>query len=238
MASFWSVLALGWEPFPLLGSTPAGCRDDAALPKITFPKLGQPFGLLDSVRKVYLRDPLAAVRDRDDGNSYAVLDLNEPVPGRHFPLLAGAPPPAPCSSLEPGAQPPNSRFEPGDLSLHMPTLRSRSRANENLRVGVKKSWHAINPCTSFSPLPKNPSLGPITCWTWRHAQAHCFQCRNISVESGAADRKQGNGSVLLLLDGVGVGRSLGGVDDLVGKALGNGLDVAEGRLADLRMKDP
>ena len=33
--------------------------------------------------------------------------------------------------------------------------------------------------------------------------------------------------LILLLDGVGVGRSTGGVDDLIGKALGDGLDVAE-----------
>ena len=37
--------------------------------------------------------------------------------------------------------------------------------------------------------------------------------------------------LVLLLDGVGVGRSAGGVDDLVGEALGDGLDVPEGGLA-------
>lgn len=33
--------------------------------------------------------------------------------------------------------------------------------------------------------------------------------------------------LVLLLDGVRVGRAAGGVDDLVGEALRNGLDVAE-----------
>lgn len=37
--------------------------------------------------------------------------------------------------------------------------------------------------------------------------------------------------LVLLLDGVRVGRSAGGVDDLIGEALGDGLDVAERRLA-------
>ena len=37
--------------------------------------------------------------------------------------------------------------------------------------------------------------------------------------------------LILLLDGVGVGGALGGVDELVGEALGHGLEVAEGRLA-------
>merc|ERR1719163_1436919 len=40
--------------------------------------------------------------------------------------------------------------------------------------------------------------------------------------------------LVLLLDGIGVGRTLGGVHDLVSKALGNRLDVAEGRLARAR----
>ena len=35
------------------------------------------------------------------------------------------------------------------------------------------------------------------------------------------------------LDGVRVGGALCGVDELIGQALGNGLDVAEGRLAGL-----
>merc|ERR1711924_436033 len=34
-------------------------------------------------------------------------------------------------------------------------------------------------------------------------------------------------NLVLLLDGVAVGRALGGVDELLGEALGNGLDVAE-----------
>lgn len=45
-------------------------------------------------------------------------------------------------------------------------------------------------------------------------------------------RYENNENVLLLLDGVRVRRSLGSVDDLVGEALGDRLDVAEGRLAD------
>ena len=39
--------------------------------------------------------------------------------------------------------------------------------------------------------------------------------------------------LVLLLDGVAVGRALGGVDQLVGQALRDGLDVSEGGLARL-----
>ena len=48
---------------------------------------------------------------------------------------------------------------------------------------------------------------------------------NLSVGLGDAL------DLVLLLDGVGVGGSAGGVDDLVGEALGDGLEVAEGGLA-------
>jgi hypothetical protein len=37
-------------------------------------------------------------------------------------------------------------------------------------------------------------------------------------------------NLILLLDGIGVGGSLGGVDELISKALSDGLDVLEGRL--------
>jgi hypothetical protein len=40
--------------------------------------------------------------------------------------------------------------------------------------------------------------------------------------------------LILLLDGVGVGGALGGVDELISEALSNGLDVAESRLTGLR----
>jgi hypothetical protein len=39
---------------------------------------------------------------------------------------------------------------------------------------------------------------------------------------------------VLLLDGIRVGGTLGGVDELISKALSNGLDVAESRLAGLK----
>lgn len=39
--------------------------------------------------------------------------------------------------------------------------------------------------------------------------------------------------LILLLDGVGVGGALGGVDELISEALSNGLDVAESRLTGL-----
>ena len=39
--------------------------------------------------------------------------------------------------------------------------------------------------------------------------------------------------LVLLLDGVRVGRALGGVDQLVGEALGDGLGVVEGGLSGL-----
>ena len=35
--------------------------------------------------------------------------------------------------------------------------------------------------------------------------------------------------LVLLLDGIRIGRALGGIDQFVSEALGNGLDVAEGR---------
>lgn len=37
--------------------------------------------------------------------------------------------------------------------------------------------------------------------------------------------------LVLLLDGIAVGRVLGGVDELISKALSDGLDVAESRLS-------
>ena len=44
--------------------------------------------------------------------------------------------------------------------------------------------------------------------------------------------------LVLLLDGVAVGAALGGVDELVGQALGDGLDVAEGGLAGAGAQKP
>ena len=44
--------------------------------------------------------------------------------------------------------------------------------------------------------------------------------------------------LVLLLDGVAVGRSLGGVDQLIGQALGNGLDVTEGGLTSTGAAQP
>ena len=44
--------------------------------------------------------------------------------------------------------------------------------------------------------------------------------------------------LVLLLDGVGVGGTLGGVDQLIGQALGDGLDVAEGGLAGTSAQEP
>eukprot|EP00961_Rhodomonas_salina_P188447 2543343-Rhodomonas_salina.1 len=60
----------------------------------------------------------------------------------------------------------------------------------------------------------------------KHAQdpARCATCR---LPVGLGNTLE----LVLLLDRVRVGGSLGGVDDLVSKALGNGLHVTEGRLA-------
>ena len=44
--------------------------------------------------------------------------------------------------------------------------------------------------------------------------------------------------LVLLLDGVAVGGSLGGVDQLVSETLGNGLDVAESSLAGSSAQQP
>lgn len=44
--------------------------------------------------------------------------------------------------------------------------------------------------------------------------------------------------LVLLLDGVAVGGSLGGVDQLVSETLGNGLDVAESGLAGSGAQQP
>jgi hypothetical protein len=41
--------------------------------------------------------------------------------------------------------------------------------------------------------------------------------------------------LVLLLDGIRVGRTLGGVDELISQALSNGLDVPEGSLASLQI---
>merc|ERR1711924_61011 len=45
-------------------------------------------------------------------------------------------------------------------------------------------------------------------------------------------------NLVLLLDGVAVGRALGGVDELLGEALRNGLDVAEGGFASAGGQEP
>jgi len=62
-----------------------------------------------------------------------------------------------------------------------------------------------------------------------------------NIECGQAPPKRkaltvGLGNTLqliLLLDGIGVGGALGGVDELISEALSNGLDVAESRLTGL-----
>lgn len=63
-----------------------------------------------------------------------------------------------------------------------------------------------------------------------HQQAHIRW--NLSVGLGHALQ------LVLLLDGVAVGAALGGVDELVGQALGDGLDVAEGGLAGAGAQQP
>ena len=44
--------------------------------------------------------------------------------------------------------------------------------------------------------------------------------------------------LVLLLDGVAVGGSLGGIDQLIGQALGDGLDVPEGGLPSSSAEQP
>ena len=54
----------------------------------------------------------------------------------------------------------------------------------------------------------------------------CMPAQAIRLSVGLGDTLE----LVLLLDGVGVGRTLGGVDELLSKALGNRLDVAESGL--------
>ena len=54
----------------------------------------------------------------------------------------------------------------------------------------------------------------------------CMPAQAIRLSVGLGDTLE----LVLLLDGVGVGRTLGGVDEFLSKALGNRLDVAESGL--------
>jgi len=71
-------------------------------------------------------------------------------------------------------------------------------------------------------------LESILLFRHKSEKTYKFECadskHNLTV--GLGDTLQ----LILLLDGVGVGRALGGVDELISKALSNGLDVAESRL--------
>jgi hypothetical protein len=64
----------------------------------------------------------------------------------------------------------------------------------------------------------------------------CEQSRPISSEK--IPTRTDTLELILLLDCVRVGRSLGSVDEFVGKALGNGLDVPERRLTRARGQEP
>lgn len=74
-------------------------------------------------------------------------------------------------------------------------------------------------------------LNPCFLFRQKSEKTYKFECayskHNLTV--GLGDTLQ----LILLLDGVGVGRALGGVDELISKALSNGLDVAESRLTGL-----
>merc|ERR1719263_1672316 len=67
------------------------------------------------------------------------------------------------------------------------------------------------------------------------AQLHGPCTQNTEKSSARLSVALGDAlDLVLLLDGVAVGRALGSVHDLVGKALSNGLDVPERRLARAR----
>ena len=69
-------------------------------------------------------------------------------------------------------------------------------------------------------------LSAIEIRTMTKANIPFFLSYNCGLSVGFGDTFQ----FVLLLDGVAVGRSLGGVDQLIGQALGDGLDVTEGGL--------
>lgn len=75
--------------------------------------------------------------------------------------------------------------------------------------------------------------GPPTIRRKEESWNNAVQVQQVRVcEVGSLTVGSGNTLHLVtLLDGVRVGRSLGGVDQLVSEALGDRLDVAEGRLA-------
>jgi hypothetical protein len=58
-------------------------------------------------------------------------------------------------------------------------------------------------------------------------------CEKSTLPVGLGDAL----NLVLLLDGVRVGAALGGVDDLLSKALGDGLDGPEGSLPEKRKKN-
>ena len=67
----------------------------------------------------------------------------------------------------------------------------------------------------------------------------CFWYKNSDTKQSDLTVGLGNSfELVLLLDGVGVGASLGGIHDLVSEALGDGLDVSEGSFSSTGADEP
>lgn len=73
-------------------------------------------------------------------------------------------------------------------------------------------------------IPFQPTIIPIIPSSSDTSKTQLFRLTRLSVGLGNTLE------LVLLLDGVRVGGTLGGVDQLLSKALGDGLDVAEGGL--------
>lgn len=65
----------------------------------------------------------------------------------------------------------------------------------------------------------------------------CF-CTKTATQSSLTVGLGNSFELVLLLDGVGVGASLGGVHDLVSEALGDGLDVSESSFSSTGADEP
>ena len=81
-----------------------------------------------------------------------------------------------------------------------------------------------------SPPPRQTPASTVSAYILSNSEAH--SPHSLTVRLG--DTLQ----LVLLLDGVAVGGSLGGVDELVSQTLGDRLDVTEGGLAGARAQQP
>lgn len=112
------------------------------------------------------------------------------------------------------------------LSLHeRGTLHSPGYLRRNAEI-AKKKRHVKFAETKFSRffmhiVPRTPPDSMLNGWTWQHwNKGQHWQGSNVGYVNLPLE-------LVLLLDGVRVGRTLSSVDELLSEALSNALDVAE-----------